>query len=207
MSCEKTLFVVEDHTLTNLGIRELITQSKLLSCAGFASSKVEALQKLSDLDNANSLPDILILDLFLGEDNGLDLLREINSLFPNVKTLVYSMYAKPGIVALALEAGAMGFVSKSAPESELMTAIEQILSGESYVQKNLVAPLFTYRTIFDGLTRQEQIIFKKIIERKKNSQICAELNIVSRSLDNYLSRIYSKTGCKGHEDLIEKFGG
>ena len=116
------------------------------------------------------------------------------------------MYAKSGIVSLALENGAAGFVSKSAPESELILAIEKIVSGETFVQQNLVAPLFSYRTMFDGLTRQEQKIFKKILERKSNLQIAGDLNIVPRSLENYLSRIYSKTGCKNHEEVIRKFG-
>ena len=69
------------------------------------------------------------------------------------------------------------------------------MNGETYVQQNLVASLFTYKTVFYGLTKQEQVIFKKIIERKTRSQIVKELNIVMRSLENYLSRIYMKTGC------------
>ena len=116
------------------------------------------------------------------------------------------MYAKPGIVSLALEGGAEGFVLKSAPEKELFAAIETVLSGQTYVQQTLVSPLFTYRTIFDGLTRQEQVVFKKLIERKSRTQIAKEMNIVERSLENHLSRIYMKTGCKNHEELIKKFG-
>ena len=85
-------------------------------------------------------------------------------------------------------------------------AIEAILAGNTYVQQTLVAPLFTYKSVFDGLTRQEQTVFKKLIERKSLSQITKELNIVERSLENYLSKIYQKTGCKNHEELIKKFG-
>ena len=81
-----------------------------------------------------------------------------------------------------------------------------ILAGDTYVQQTLVAPLFTYKSVFDGLTRQEQTVFKKLIERKSRSQITKELNIVERSLENYLSKIYQKTGCKNHEELIKKFG-
>ena len=176
------------------------------SCAGFASNSNEAISKLSSLSESSGLPEILILDLFLGEESGIDLLRQIGKKFPGIKVLVYSMFAKPGIVSLALENGAKGFVSKSAPESELLNAIEIVLRGENYVQQNLVPPLFTYRSMLDSFTKQEQNIFKLIIERKTKAQIADELNIVSRSLENYLSRIYAKTGCKGHEELIKKFG-
>ena len=206
MANEITFFVVEDHTLTNRGIREMLSDRSRYSCIGYAYSKAESLEQLNELASESKLPNILILDLFLGEESGLDILRNVKKNHPSIKVIVYSMYAKPGIVSLALEGGAEGFVLKSAPEQELFAAIETILAGETYLQQTLVSPLFTYRTIYDGLTRQEQVIFKKMIERKSRAQITKELNIVERSLDNYLSRIYMKTGCKNHEDLIKKFG-
>lgn len=201
-----TFFVIEDHTLTNRGIRQLLTEHNGFECMGFAFKTDEALQKLSELSEKKALPQILILDLFLGEESGIDLMREVVWKFPSVKILVYSMFSKPGIVTIVLENGAKGFVSKSAPEAELLNAIKIVLGGESYVQQNLVPSLFTYRTMLDSFTRQEQNIFKLLLERKTKAQIASELNLASRSLENYLSRIYSKTGCNDHEDLIRKFG-
>ncbi|MBR6079617.1 MAG: response regulator transcription factor [Treponema sp.] len=201
-----TFFVIEDHSLTNLGIRQLLTEHNGFECMGFAFKTDEALQKLSELSEKKALPQILILDLFLGEESGIDLMREVVWKFPSVKILVYSMFSKPGIVSIVLENGAKGFVSKSAPEAELLNAIKIVLGGESYVQQNLVPSLFTYRTMLDSFTRQEQNIFKLLLERKTKAQIASELNLASRSLENYLSRIYSKTGCNDHEELIRKFG-
>jgi len=203
---QNSFFVVEDHTLTNKGIRQLLLERENFSCAGFSYSKEETLRKISELFENGILPDILILDLVLGNDNGIEILQEVKSKYPSVKVLVYSMYSKPGIVSFAIEYGADGFVLKSAPEAEFFTALDHILNGETYIQPNLISPLLTYKTAFDGLTKQEQIIFRKIIERKSKQQILKELNIVNRSLDNYLSRIYMKIGCKNHEELIKKFG-
>lgn len=205
MLSDKKIFVVEDHTLTNLGIRQLLESKDGFFCSGFAFRKAETIEKLSELSDSGSLPDILILDLFLGKESGLELLREIRAKFSSIKILVYSMYAKPGILSLALEAGAHGFVEKSAPETILLSAINDILSGQTFVQQNLVSPLITYKTMLDGLTKQEQKILKKVLERKSKGQIAEELNIVPRSVDNYLSRIFEKTGTKGHKELIEKF--
>lgn len=210
----KTFFVVEDHTVTNIGLVQLVEQKTKLKCAGSAFSKSEAKEKLkalaSDLTETDSKtsgpPELLILDLFLGEESGLDLLREVRTDYPEIKILVYSMYAKPGILSLVLETGAHGFVEKSAPEPILITAVKSILAGETFVQQNLVAPLITYKTMFDGLTRQEQVVFKKLIERKSRSQIAKEMNIVERSVDNYFTRIYEKTGCKNVQEIIEKYG-
>lgn len=95
------------------------------------------------------------------------------------------MYAKPGIISIVLEAGAHGFVEKSAPESVLINAVKSILAGETFVQQNLVSPLIIYKKMFDGFTKQEQNVFKKILERKSKDQIAEELNIIPRSVDNY----------------------
>lgn len=203
----KSFFVVEDHTVTNLGLQQLIAQKAGLTCIGSAASKSEALIKIQELATGGTekLPDIMILDLYLGKESGLDLLREMQANYPSVKVLIYSMYAKPGILSLALEVGAHGFVEKTAPESVLITAIKNILAGETYVQQNLVSPLFTYKTMYEGLTRQEQNVLKKILERKSRIQIAEELNIVPRSVDNYISHLFDKTGCKGIDEIISKF--
>ena len=91
MPCRnKTFFVVEDHTVTNIGLVQLVSQKTGLECIGSALSKSEALEKIKMLadgtENHNAgLPDIMILDLFLGEESGLDLLRQIRSDYPTVK--------------------------------------------------------------------------------------------------------------------------
>ncbi len=201
-------FVVEDHTVTNIGLTSLIGQKTGLVCLGSAFSKSEALKKIRALAESGSenLPGIIILDLFLGEESGIDVLRFVRSEYPSIKILVYSMYAKPGILSLVLEEGAHGFVEKSAPESILITAVKKIISGETFIQQNLVSSLFTYKTMYDGLTRQEQNVFKKILERKGKVQIAEELGISPRSVDNYFTRIFEKTACKNIHEVISKYG-
>ena len=159
-----------------------------------------------ELKAENALPNILILDLNLGEYSGLDVLKTVKEQYPETKVVVYSMYTNPGILSLALDNGALGFVSKDSMEGELLKAVDEVVHGGSYVQQNLVTSLFTYRSLLDSLTKQEQNILKKIIERKDNEKIASELNLTLRSVENYLSRIYGKTGCRGHEELIKKFG-
>ena len=203
---EVKFFVVEDHSLTNLGIRQFFSGRDNFVCCGFASGKDETIEKFEELKAEDTLPDILILDLNLGEYSGLDVLKIVKEEYPETKVVVYSMYTNPGILSLALDNGALGFVSKDSMESELLRAVTDVVNGGSYVQQSLVTSLFTYRNLLDSLTRQEQNIFKKIIERKDNEKIASELNLTLRSVENYLSRIYGKTGCRGHEELIKKFG-
>lgn len=201
-----SFFVIEDHTLTNLGIRQILQNATDLACAGFASTEVEAFEKLSELDMKSSLPEVLVLDLFLGEDSGVDILREVKRHFPSVNVVVYSMYANPGIVNLVLESGAKGFVSKAASESELVAAVKEICAGKTYVQKSLLEPLHTYGSVFASLMKAEQAVLNKVIERKEVPLIAEELGIEARAVTSYISRICAKTGCRNAEELIAQFG-
>ena len=201
-----TYFVVEDHSLTNLGIRQFFSAKEEFVCNGFAYDKEEAVEKLQNLADEKKLPQVLVLDLMLGNASGLEILKIVKEKYETIKVVVYSMYTNPGILSLALDYGALGFVSKDSMEGELLKAVKTVAEGGSYVQQSLVTSLFTYRSLLDSLTKQEQNILKKIIERKQNEQIATELNLTIRSVENYLSRIYSKTGCRGHEELIKKFG-
>lgn len=201
-----SFFVVEDHSLTNLGIRDLLQKNTDLACEGFASSEEEAFEKLSELDMKSSLPQVLVLDLFLGEDSGIEVLREVNKHFPSIGVVVYSMYSNPGIVSLVLECGARGFVSKSSNECELIAAIKQISSGGTYVQRSLLEPLHTYKNLFACFTKNEQNILNKVFERKDSELIASEMKLTPHLVDSYLSRIYAKTGCRNRDELVALYG-
>ena len=201
-----SFFVIEDHMLTSLGVRRILEMNTKLTCSGFAMNEPEAFEKLTELAVKGELPEVLILDLFLGEDSGIDVLREVNRHFPSIGIVVYSMYSNPGIVSLVLSGGARGFVSKAGAESELIEAVSVVASGGNYVQKSLVEPLHTFKSIFLSLTKTEQEVLTKIIERKEISQISEELSIPEHSVESYLSRIFSKTGCKNVSALIANFG-
>lgn len=152
------------------------------------------------------LPDILILDLFLNGESGLELLKEVGEKYPRVKSVVYSMYNNAGTASLALEYGAKAYVSKTSDEKELVLAAKKVLEGETYVQPSLVAGLVVYQNILESLTKQERQVLKKVVERKDSRKIAEELLISQRTVENYLSRIYEKTGCRDHKDLVKKFG-
>ncbi|MBQ8013300.1 MAG: response regulator transcription factor [Treponema sp.] len=201
-----SFFVIEDHALTNLGIQQILKDKAGLVCKGSAAEKAEAFEKLAKLDMKGQLPQILILDLYLGEYSGIDILREVSLHFPSIKTIVYSMYSNPGVVTIVIEAGAKAFVSKAGAVEELLHAVEKVSAGELYIQKELTDSLEIYKNLADSLTKNERAILNKLLERKTKSQVAQELEMNEISLDNYLFRVYAKTGCKNHEELIARFG-
>lgn len=162
-----SFFVIEDHSLTNLGIRQFFASKGGYICSGFASEKKEALEKLEELASKNELPLIMFLDLNLGRDSGLEILDIIQKKYKEIKVIVYSMYTNPGIISLALEYGAQGFVSKDSMEGELVHAVQEVVAGGSYVQNNLITSLFTYKNLLDiVLPVRNKIYSKKLLKEK-----------------------------------------
>lgn len=199
-----SFFLAEDHSLTNRGVRDFLV-SKGFVCLGTAQNAEETLKQIAALADGKSLPDILVLDLFLNGESGIDVLKQISATYPDVNTVVYSMYENAGVVALAVEYGAKGYVCKSGSEEELLKAVNTVLEGRTYIQPTLVSPLLIYHNLLASLTKRESAILKKVIEHKSNEKIAEELGISVRTVENYLSKIYEKTGCKNREDLIARF--
>ena len=200
-----TFFIVEDHALMSTGIRQFLEKDGEFACAGGAETLIGAECALRVLSEQDALPDIVLLDLFLGEESSLPLLRASFG-GKSLKFLVYSMFSSPGIVDRALSLGASGFVSKSAPTAELVTALKAVAAGGSYIQQSLGVGLYTWRDATASLTKKEKSVLNLLLERKTVEEISASLGLNRRTVENYQSRIYSKTGISGREELLSQFG-
>ena len=89
-------------------------------------------------------PDLVLLDLNLPNSSGLELLRRLILEDKRAHILVFSMHAEPNYVVEALKAGARGYVSKSAPAEELMTAIRRVTGGGQYIEREIASKLTRY---------------------------------------------------------------
>ena len=115
------------------------------------------------------------------------------------------MYDTPGYIFQAQESGAKGYISKIASEDELLLALKTVYQGGEYIEKrmeNVQKKLCEVDSLF---SRQEKIIFEKLLQGKSNRQIADELFISSHSVENYVSFIYDKTNVKNRAELLKKF--
>ena len=203
---EKTFFIIDDYPMVRQGIIAWFTKNSDWVCVGDASSLGEARKALLLLSQKQSLPQVLIEDLSLGKDDGLTFVKEVKKTYPELKCIVYSMYARSGIVEQCLAAGAVGFVSKSASEQEFEKALNVVYEGDLYIEQKLLAPLVSYKDCVSSLTKREREVFELTLAEKKNCEIAEQLGLEKRAVENYISRIYSKMDCKSHEELCKKFG-
>src|SRR3989442_6420946 len=128
------VLLIDDHPLVRNGLQRLIGQQEDLVCCGEAGNAAEALAAVEKLK-----PDLAILDLSLKNADGIELIKALKSLHPELRILVLSQYGAPLYVERALHAGAMGFVVKEQAAEEVLEAIRTVLTGEVYLARGMAA--------------------------------------------------------------------
>lgn len=204
---KKTFYLIDDHEMLRLGTVSYIEHNSDWKSLGSASNAENAYADLEQFARDGALPSVVISDLnFYGEDTGFSLIERLHARFPAVRIIVYSMFFAPNVVQNALKSGATGYISKNASSDELLLCMEKALSGERFVQNELVQNLKNYNSFTDALTRREKEVMDLLLRRRSNDQIAAALNIKKRAVENYISSIYEKTGINDKAELVKRFG-
>ena len=107
---------------------------------------------------------------------------------------------------MSAEIGAKGFVSKNADENVLLSALQAIDEGRTYIQAELVSGLLETRDISQTFTKREKIVADALELQKSNAQVAKELGLSEKTVLNYLSSLYDKTGVSNKVQFLEKLG-
>jgi two-component system invasion response regulator UvrY len=194
------VLVVDDHVIVREGVRRL-----LAPLPEIIVTEAPTAREAATAFRANR-PDVVLLDLNLPNGSGLELLRRLLAEDKTAKVLIFSMHGEPLYVARALDAGARGYVSKSAPASELIAAIQKVAAGGHYVEHEIAAQLVVRRfnndVSFDRLTTREADIVRQLGEGKSLAAIASALGVTYKTVANSCTIIKSKLGAERVADLI-----
>ncbi len=194
-----SVFVVDDHELVRRGLIDLISAEDDLEVVGQGGSVRDALINLVPI--AANPPQVAVLDVRLPDGNGIELCREIRSLYPNTHVLMLTSFSDDEALLGAVLGGASGFVIKDIKNLDLLDAIRKVAGGAS-----LLDPLIT--TIVRGrlrdasnpaggvheLTDQERKVLEHIGEGLTNRQIANSMFLAEKTVKNYVSSLLSKLG-------------
>jgi DNA-binding NarL/FixJ family response regulator len=193
------ILVVDDHAIVRTGLRRLLKDRKVEIAE--ATSGEEALAALGP-----PLPDLVVLDLNLPALGGLELLRRMLRLHPELRILVFSQHAEAIYAAKALEAGARGFVSKNALPEELLDAIDAVLAGGTAVEKIILRDMAIRDGMDDAylkpLSERDLEILRLLASGDTMADIAAKLGIAYKTVANTVGRIKEKLGVGHTADLI-----
>jgi DNA-binding NarL/FixJ family response regulator len=198
------ILIVDDHAVVRQGVQRLIAGTHDAHILEAASWR-EALALFR-----RERPDLILLDLNLDGISGLELIKRLLIEDPDACILVFSMHTEPIYAARALGMGARGYVSKSAPAEELLTAAQHVLRGERYVEREIDAELAAAPASGEDplqrLTNREVEIMRLLGEGKSLTGVAEALGISYKTAANSCSRIKEKLMCRHTGDLIRLAG-
>jgi len=196
------VLIADDHALVRAGLRQFLEQDPQVTEIG------EAISGSNTLDMLRAKPwDLLLLDIFMPDRSGLDILARVRALHPNTRVLVLSGYPERQYAISVLRSGANGFLSKESAPEELSKAVKTVLSGRRYVSAALADFLVSdldadvTKPLHAALSEREFQTLCKLAAGRSVSEIANELCISVKTVSTYRSRILQKTSFKTNADL------
>ena len=197
------VLLIDDHPMLNYGLAACLEETGRFSVSGQVKSLAEAKRFIEE----SKLPSLVILDILLGEENGLDFLPFLESFcqtkkIPKPPVLVCSILEDPFRIKTALKYGAAGYVPKTGGKTELLDAIDTVLQGKVYITNEHSVKLNESSGTYTQFTKRELEILYLIKQNKTNQQIAQLLAISLRTVENHVSNIYFKTGKDNRLELM-----
>jgi len=192
----KTILLVDDHPIMRRGLAQLIQMEPGLCVCGQAGSCAEGIAALEKLK-----PDLAIVDLTLPDRHGLELVKDIQAMFPGTQTIVLSMHDENLYAERALRAGARGYIMKETAAESLVTAIKRVLGGGIYVSDAMSSIMLeqvsgqrgkSRSTGVDQLSDRELEVLELIGSGKASKHIAETLGISARTVEAHRAHIKEK---------------
>ena len=190
------LLIVDDHEVVRVGLRTLLSRVESFEVVGEASTADEALEQTRTLQ-----PDVVLLDVRLGDESGFNACREIQKLERDVKVLVLTSFADDQVVVEAISAGADGYLLKEVNRDALISAIQKVASGQSVLDAAVTGRVFgKVQSLMQRpggnklalLSNQERKVLALVAEGKTNKEIAAVMGLSDKTVKNYFSNILDK---------------
>jgi DNA-binding NarL/FixJ family response regulator len=203
----KKILIVEDHPIVSKGLIQLINKQDNIMFCGVAPDAGKAL----DLLNTEK-PDMVTVDISLKDSNGIELIKNILAVRPDMNILVISMFDENVYAERCLKAGAKGYIMKQTITKELLKAINQVLAGNIYLSKNMSAKILDRSIgkkktsddpVINNLSDRELEVFQLIGQGFTTEEIADKTNLGIKTVETYKSKIKEKLDLKNATQLIK----
>ena len=199
---ELKILLADDHSVTREGIIKSLTTYIPNAVYSQASNAAEVFQLIH-----KTAFDLVILDISMPGRNGLDVLKEIKSGYPEMPVIIFSMYPEDQFAIRAIRDGASAYLTKEIPSKELAGAIRQILNGERYLTPSLIEIITSdlqgkhNGTPHHTLSDREYQVFLLIASGKSVSSIARELSLSVKTISVYRALILKKMNLKNNSEI------
>jgi two-component system NarL family response regulator len=188
------ILLVDDHPVVRAGLASMLSSIRGITVCGAASTGEEALDIIDQ-----EKPDVLLLDLRMPGMTGIDLLKALRTRSFPPKALVLTSYSSDEEIYRAIEAGAQGYLLKSAPQAEIVTAIQSVYRGKNHISSPIAIRL-AERMVRWALTPRELEILEMVVRGLTNGQIGNALRVSENTARNHVNSIIRKLGVSGRTE-------
>jgi DNA-binding NarL/FixJ family response regulator len=198
---------VDDHPILRKGLAQLINLEADMMVCGEAEDGPKAFEAAGTLT-----PDIAVIDVSLKGGNGIELIKNLKARYPDLPTLVLSMYDESLYAERALRAGSLGYIMKEEAIEQVLVAIRRVLSGEIFLSDKMKAKMLQQLATgkakqvmspIEALTDRESEVFRLIGEGHSTRQIATELHLSVRTVEAYREYIKAKLNLKNSTELVQ----
>lgn len=195
--------MIDDQEIVRIGLRQVIGGVFPTGTCGEARSSQEALQLASQQDW-----DLVLLELAIDGNRGLELLKEMKRDRPKMPVLVVSSHPEEQYALRVIRAGAAGYISKASASAELLRAVKAVINGGRYVSPSLAEALSADlhrrdpQAIHETLSDREFQVMRLIGSGKTVGEIAGLLGISDKTVSTYRARVLDKTGMRNNAELV-----
>ena len=203
---KRRIFLVDDHPMTREGLASIVNRQADLEVCCEASNPAEAMSELS-----KSKPDLMVTDMTMPGRSGIEFIKDVHAMMPELPMLVLSMHDEMLYAERALRAGAQGYLMKDAGSAKVLEVMRLVLSGQSYVSPQMSARLLDAVTgrrprgstsPIEKLSDREFEVFQLLGSGKSTKEVAHALNLSPKTVDVHRGRIKEKLQLKDAPSLI-----
>ena len=206
-----SVVLVDDHPIFIQGLKIVLDNSDSYCFAGEAGNTADALNLIGEIS-----PDLVVVDLNLGSEDGLELIKRIRKLYPGAKILVLSMLDERNYAERALMAGARGYVMKEEPAEVLMEAMDAVMAGKIWMssreQNRYLDAVFSSGKkdsdngplpLLKSLSDRQLLVLSLMGKGLKTAQIAEKLFISRKTVEAHKDQIKKKLKCGNSQELLQ----
>jgi NarL family two-component system response regulator LiaR len=206
MGAKIQVLLADDHVLVRQGIRQFLEEAGDVEVVAEAGNGAEAIR----LVEAHR-PDVAVLDIRMPDVTGIEATRRIKERFPEVRVLILTAYDDDPYIFAMLQAGADGYVLKTASADELVDAVRTVYQGESALSPEVTSKVIRQIASskpggaseqVEPLTDRELDVLRLAAKGKTNREIGGELGISHRTVQGHLASIYGKLGVNSRTEAV-----
>ena len=197
------VLLADDHSIVRAGLRRIIEESGDMTVVAEAADGKKAL-----LQARKTTPDVAVIDISMPEFDGLEATSRLLAETPDLPVIILTMHDEEQYVVRAIEAGAMGYITKKSAPEQLVKAIRKVISGQRYLSPEATETLALRvargakgQAPLDSLSNRELQVLRRLALGDTNREIAAAYNISIKTVDTYRLRLLKKLNLRNNADL------